>query len=367
MYIGWRHAAWFILAICPPNLQAQDCPKSSGGKGITVGVLDCGFRGYRDHVGSALPKGIRTQSFRGDQDIEAKDSLHGVLCAEVIHSIAPQARIVLANWEPDEPESFLQAVRWCRDQGAMIVTCSVVMPGWSDGQGGGETHLKLAKALGPAIFFASAGNLAKRQWQGTFRNGADNCQEWRPGLTVNRLTPWGTHPVSIELRGDADSTYRIVLNDDLGHELNCEQRASTAERYGTTLRFQPVSGRGYQMQVKLIEGPGGPLRLIVLGAELEIAAGEGMVFPGDGRDIITVGAIDAKGQKLSSSCFGETDRKPKPDCFAVVPFESRVRAQPFTGTSAAAPQAAGLAARLWSEAPAAASDDIRRKLLKAMR
>jgi len=40
---------------------------------------------------------------------------------------------------------------------------------------------------------------------------------------------------------------------------------------------------------------------------------------------------------------------PKPDFVAPVPFASRWRPQPFSGTSAAAPQAAGLAA-LWRSA-----------------
>ena len=63
------------------------------------------------------------RSFRADQNLEARDSQHGVLCAEVIHALAPQARLLLANWEPDDPNSFLSAVRWAREEGASIISC----------------------------------------------------------------------------------------------------------------------------------------------------------------------------------------------------------------------------------------------------
>src|SRR5690349_726699 len=54
------------------------------GAGVTVAVLDTGFRGYRSYLGTALPSSVRTQSFRLDGDLEARDSQHGILCGEVI-------------------------------------------------------------------------------------------------------------------------------------------------------------------------------------------------------------------------------------------------------------------------------------------
>src|SRR5262245_4106261 len=110
------------------------------GRGVRVAVLDSGFRGYREHLGRALPERVTVNSFRFDGDLEAKDSQHGILCAEVIHALAPDAELLLANWEPDNPGQFLRAVRWAREQGARVVTCSIIMPSWSDGQGGGATH-----------------------------------------------------------------------------------------------------------------------------------------------------------------------------------------------------------------------------------
>src|SRR5437016_3943187 len=91
---------------------AADCR----GPGIKVAILDTGFRGYRDYLGKALPANVRVHSFRSDGNMEARDSQHGILCGEVIHTLAPAAELLLATWEPDCPEQFLAAVRWAREQ-----------------------------------------------------------------------------------------------------------------------------------------------------------------------------------------------------------------------------------------------------------
>ena len=87
------------------------------GRGLKVAVLDSGFRGYKAHLGAALPRGIKVRSFRFDGDLEGKDSQHGILCAEVIHALAPEAELLLANWEPERPDQFLAAVRWAHARG----------------------------------------------------------------------------------------------------------------------------------------------------------------------------------------------------------------------------------------------------------
>jgi hypothetical protein len=82
------------------------------GQGVKVAILDSGFRGYRDHLGSSLPSKVTVRSFRHDGNLEAKDSQHGILCGEVIHALAPEAELLFANWEPEHPDRFLDAVRW---------------------------------------------------------------------------------------------------------------------------------------------------------------------------------------------------------------------------------------------------------------
>src|SRR5687767_1091482 len=55
-----------------PRAHAQGCR----GQGVTVAVLDSGFRGYRSFLGRGLPASVRAKSFRADGNLEARDSQH---------------------------------------------------------------------------------------------------------------------------------------------------------------------------------------------------------------------------------------------------------------------------------------------------
>src|SRR5204863_22896 len=79
------------------------------GTGVKVAILDTGFRGWKDHLGKSLPDKVTVKSFRHDANLEARDSQHGILCGEVVHALAPDAELLFANWEADEPDRFLEA------------------------------------------------------------------------------------------------------------------------------------------------------------------------------------------------------------------------------------------------------------------
>jgi subtilisin family serine protease len=344
------------------------------GGGIKVAVLDSGFRGYKKFLGDVLPAKLQVHSFRHDGNLEAKDSQHGILCGEVIHALAPDAEILFANWEPDEPETFLEAVRWARKEGARIATCSVIMPSWSDGDGSGEVHQKLASLLGDGkavddmLCFASAGNTAERHWVGESRQGADGFHDWRGGSTSNRVSPWGSDRVSVELYAPAGSArFELSVCDaSTGAVIGKAASLTAGDRSTAVVRFEPESSRTYVARVRrLSEGPG-RFHLTSLSADLEISTPQSSVaFPADGPEVIGVGAVDVDGRRLAYSSCGPNSTHFKPDMVAPVPFMSFCRSRPFAGTSAAAPQAAGLAAVLWSENKSWVARDINQKLLES--
>jgi hypothetical protein len=332
------------------------------GRGLTVAILDTGFCGYREHLGKALPASVRVHSFRRDGNLEARDSRHGILCAEVVHTLAPDAELLLANWETEQPEQFLDAVRWARGQGARVMTCSLIMPTWSDGAGHGPVHEELTRLVGrgdrpgDVLFFASAGNIAQRHWGGAFRDAGDGWHVWAPGETGpvidNPIHPWGGERVSVELYWSSGSYELVVRDTTTDREIGRAQTQVLSPREGVphaVVAFMPQERHAYSARVSRLDNGSGPFHLAVLGGGLRCSRRRGSIpFPGDGHEVMAVGAVDASGRRCDYSACGPTLEQVKPDLVAQVPFPSSWRPLPFSGTSAASPQAAALAALVWS-------------------
>ncbi|MFO0865212.1 MAG: S8 family serine peptidase [Gemmataceae bacterium] len=333
-----------------------------GGQGVKVAVLDTGFRDWRRSAGreiaartelEILPQRWRSGSARQPTRRPR---------AEVLHAIAPRTQAIFANWEPDNQASFLQAVKWAKEQGAKIISCSVVVPSWSDGDGGGPIHRDLERILGDGsrpgdvLFFASAGNTALRHLSGNLGVDKDGWHHWRPGEVHNRLQPWGTEPVLVELYGSLRRNVVLQIVDNATGTVCAEGRPrfESADPAWTraSVRIEPMPGHSYSVRLFAASGgTGNRFHVVVLGGNLEISSPEGSVpFPGDGRGVIAVGAVDREGKRLAYSSCG-VEGGPRPDMVGVVPFPCKGREKPFSGTSAAAPQAAAIAAVLWSRHP----------------
>lgn len=341
------------------------------GQGVKVLVLDTGFRGYRDFLGSVLPREVPIRSFRSDGNLEAKNSQHGILCGEVIHAVAPDAELLFANWDLDQPQEFLDAVRWAREQGVRVVSCSVVTPSWSDGDGDGEIHRDLSNALGRGnapgdlLCFASAGNTTERHWGGVFQGNASAFHQWCTGEIDNPVTPWARDVVSVQLYGHPGSDYELIVRDaDSGERVG---QATTNAHHGdwtsAVVRFLPQQNHGYCVRVRLLDGSGGAFHLTTMESSLAYTTTRASVcFPGDGPEVIAMGAVDGTKHRVWYSACGPNSQQTKPDFVATIPFPSLWRERPFAGTSAAAPQGAALAAMLWSRHPAWTAEQVRAAL-----
>jgi subtilisin family serine protease len=110
----------------------------------------------------------------------------------------------------------------------------------------------------------------------------------------------------------------------------------------------------------------GRFHLTVLGGKLgHVVKADSIPFPGDGDEVCAVTAVTAGLARQSYSSVGGGS---KPDLCAVVPFPSRMRpGQPFSGTSAAAPQAAAAAALIWAREPTLTAAQVRERLRSAAR
>ncbi len=244
------------------------------------------------------------------------------------------------------------------------------MPRYSDGQGGGPTHEALARLLGTGthpgdmLLFASAGNTAQRTWSGTFHPNAAGFHEWQPGVDENLLSPWGDEHVSVELTCKPGSNYELLVKDAAsGAEVARSKASAIAGSAARIASFEPQDGHSYRVRLRLVDGKPGPFHVVALYSGLSIANQAGSVaFPADGPEVVAVGAVDHQGRRTYYSACGSAEFKSKPDLVAPVPFTSSWRPQPFAGTSAAAPQAAAVAALLWSRTPDWAAEHVRTAL-----
>jgi len=341
------------------------------GQGVKIAVLDTGWRGYRAHLGKALPAAVVARSFRTDGNLEDKDNQHGILCAEVLHAIAPDAQLLFANWDIEHPEQFLAAVRWARQEGARVVSCSIVMPNWSDGDGRGEVNDELSRILGPGnapgdqLCFASAGNTTERHWGGPFRDGRDGYHEWQPGVKDNGVSPWGSERCSVELYWQPGADYDLsVFDADTGRAVGVAHTDHHhGDRSSAVIYFQPEPGHTYRARVRLVRGPAGKFHLCTMESTLEHTTDRGSVtFPADNPTVIAMGAEDGSGHKVWYSACGPNSSRPKPDFLASIPFPSLWRERPFAGTSAAAPQGSAQAALWWSRHPGWTAGQVRAAL-----
>jgi hypothetical protein len=174
-------------------------------KGAKICILDAGFGGYTSLLGTELPSSVTARSFRADGDIFAGIA-HGTACAEIVHDVAPKAKLYLVNFETDVEQH--NALSWLRGQGVQVISYSL---GWFNagaGDGTGPICEDVENANNLGIAWASAaGNNAVNHWDGYFNDpdgdgwlnfsGNDKFLEfhlpayWEVGVFLN-WKDWGT-------------------------------------------------------------------------------------------------------------------------------------------------------------------------------
>ncbi len=150
------------------------------GQGVKIGVIDVGFEGFRNLMGSELPAegSVRARCYT-DVGVLASDvntcldisgSTHGTAVTEAAFDIAPEATYYISN--PLSNGDLQTAVQWMIDNDVDVINMSFTT-GW-EGPGDGTTPYSngALRSVDTAVnggitWVNNAGNYAERTWFGS--------------------------------------------------------------------------------------------------------------------------------------------------------------------------------------------------------
>lgn len=317
------------------------------GEGITVGVIDSGFRPSDPEIAGHVA------AYNSFDDL-GRSWVHGTAVASVVADTAPNATLHLAAvGETTTPEEYRRAVEWLRRSGADIIVDAGSYFG-QPGDGSGELSRIAAEASGDTVFVAAAGNYARRHWTG----GGAADEEWvtfgdREGNALGNGTVAGR--VSVSLRWDEwpAADYDLYLMRVRDGEDAVVARSATRQELGEppTERIDTSVPRGrYYVAVRAREGtPEDELELYA-NRRLNVSRASGsLTAPGTAPGVLTVGAT-ANGSVAAFSSRGPVGDRHGLDLLAPDSVAAS-RVTDGEGTSYAAPYVAGVAALLESRYP----------------
>ena len=303
------------------------------GAGQTVAVLDMGFGGLDRSIelGELPPRAALTiASFDATYGLDGRSEIggltqHGVRMAELVHDVAPQARLLLANYHTQA--EFRQAVDWALANGAHVVSHSnsFLTPPF-DGPGG-------------VLWVNSVGNYAQRHWSGR----ADAAPAVIP------IAPRAGEYLMLSLawRDPAVRASVAVERQDPAGWTEV-QRSVPEGALGAGTERLLVEGGAWRLVVRQEAGPPATLRLFSQTVQLaDLAVADGSVpTPADAAGALAVGAVRWTDTALAPySSRGPTeDGRTKPDLVAPTYVNSNPEWPGTAGTSAATAHVAGGAA-----------------------
>ncbi len=340
------------------------------GKGIKIGILDQGFEGYEELLGTELPEHVTIKIFNSD-DGPLGSGEHGTAVTEVVHDIAPDAELYLASYITGTQMG--SAVDWLISQDVDIIQHSrgfINTP--MDGTGWFCDIVEEAANRG-ILWVNSAGNNADKHYSGQYTDTDGNTvHEFFDGSEFLSFYPFGVTRIGLSWDDWESRTQDIdlVVVDADGNLII----GSSDIQNGS---IEPTEFISYEF------GDEGPYFLAIIGtnitrnvnlnlqffsAELDeeyIVREYSLLSPGDSPYSLTVGATYWQTDELESySSWGPSlDGRLKPEISAPTGISSAAFEGEFYGTSASAPHVSAASALVMQAYPAFSPQDVRDYLM----
>lgn len=334
------------------------------GRGAKVAIIDIGFAGYEDLLGSELPNSLTTKSFHndvnGNGDITGNGEKHGTACAEIIFDIAPETQLYLINFESGI--EFDLAVDYAIQENLDIISCSIGWANTSNYDGTGDIcNTTLRASSNDMLWVNSAGNQARMHYEGVYDDiDSDKFHEFHAeDENIKLFAEEGKDPIQLFLSWDewpySNNDYDLLLYDENQLFIKKSDNRQNGNQPPTEAIEYVVHNTGfYNVKIVNYQADGNAkLELYSYNHEFQqyYKSSSSLLDPAPAQSVLAVGATLWTNDELTyySSQGPTNDGRVKPDLTAPTGVSTQSYPYNFRGTSASCPHVAGAAALILSQ------------------
>ncbi|WP_132058207.1 S8 family serine peptidase [Halorussus amylolyticus] len=339
------------------------------GENVTVGVVDVtGFDTSTDALDGRVTE---ARAFDGSENVQnGGHNAHGTAAAETVARVAPDADIHVATF--DSSDGYRRAVEWLVAEEVDVVVAPVSFYG-KPGDGSSSVARVAADATREGVVFVSpAGNVARGHWVGPYRNVENGTLAF--GKSARNYLRGDRREVTVWLSWDDDGvgrdfTAELYWTDGTESRLVARSLPYADDGVANERIVASVESGTYFVVVRgPNESTGTRLELTSPTHDLQYVVPNGsVVAPASAPEVFTVGAYDERTGRAESF----SSRGPTPDgrngVDVVAPNRPAVAPDGFTGSSAAAAYAGGVAALVLDVQPGLSPEGVERRLERSAR